>query len=413
MPQIIQTARQDWLNAPARNRYAPLTLTAAQITSVRALFDPILARYGVDTSASAPRLPISRAVRDAIARLLMHPSPPLHPDGSTGGLQSLPAGVTMAQFNAAMNLTTNGQNKAVVDNQWFNDNINLDGWKMLQHFFGTNFDGADGTLTRVEAGRWRIFTITPGAAREYRAPQCSWQHAAAFVVLRAYDIHSTMCSTVGHDGKMDYLPEIGGWTWQDCTYNEEIVLDGGVRPLSPMELHTLSVAGQTGRLTGVGIAGPDYDPAPYLVHVRATDSTYFNTTGNHPNGMNVIGSMMGVGGNIGLPVSQQRARHVQVWSAGLQTDPTYGGNPAGYPRVMPEVAFPDLGVGVSEYTEVGREVATQAVTISLAQTVPGQLRRRVNSGAWQNWSNAGDTIPAGTGTVEYGVPGGMSAIVRV
>ena len=72
-------------------------------------------------------------------------------------------------------------------------------------------------------------------------------------------------------------------------------------------------------------------------------------------------------------------------------------NPAAYPRVTPDVAFPTLGVVVGEVT------ANDSIfTVSLTSTYPNHQRfeRRTAGSSWQSVSTE-DVLPVGACRVEY------------
>lgn len=409
---IERSARLNF-HSVERTKFRAVDFSHPRVKALRTEGNRVLARYGL--SESSPKLDIARAFRDWIARTRVHPHPPLHPTGYLRNMTALPAGASWQEFNTKMNATYVNEagvtvNRANVDNDFWGANFYLDGIRLAEFSLGAlneatgEFDGT-GQLERVDSGRWRIKSLDPAHPNYFRSMQCSWQHIELAHWLAAYGIPGTIVSTVGHDGFFCYVPNMG-WVYQCSTYNEEQVLDGGGDPLSPLTQHLLATAGQRSRLGPRKTAGPDYDPEPYITPNFATDNTYYSNVG-HAKGMITMGTMMGIGGNIGAPINTQRANHVHVLGEGTQS----AGNEVftngdGYYRVQARTAFPELGVGIA-----GVQRLEAGINFTLFSTWPGpgtqRMYKRVNGGTWTEllfklpdgrWA---DSLGAGVGTVEY------------
>lgn len=382
-------------------RYAPIKLTADQRKAFKALLDEVLASYGVDPNG--PRMPIMRALRDFIARTAIHGHPPLHPAGSAANLFVHPAGKVWADFLAVFT----SARMTADDAYWAS--FGLDGIAKFQKLFGTVQAGGtladDGMLTRIGSGQWRIRETDYSG---YKTMLCTHQDTVFAVAAVVYGCWATIVSTVGHDGCAVYIPggwgdNQQGWMWCDITYNECVRLDGAGPFLSPLELHYYSLQGWQNRLISDHMAGPAHDPEPYIPHSRATDSTYFNDTGNHPNGMNVSGTLLSIGVHVGTTSMAGRVL-TQLPAAALATTPPFN-NATSYPRYPAHIVYPDLGLAITGWDELPSG-AQFTLAASTAGAAPYTLEKRVtppggSAGAWTPHATWGDTVSDGAGLTEY------------
>ncbi len=153
---------------------------------------------------------------------------------------------------------------------------------------------------------------------------------------------------------------------------------------------TYSATGYVSRLESRSIGGPSWDREPYIDAVSDPAASYI---GEHPTGFLFIGSQLNnaVTTPFGVPV-----RHVQMDNVAVASDPFFG-NEGSFARVIPSVAFPDLGVGISAVLPV-----KDGAIVHLISSVPGHIRfeRRAGNQPWRECSEI-DFVQRGAGLVEY------------
>lgn len=385
-PRIIWTARR----SPMAPAFTPYAFNRPEIKALRPMLGRILATYGL--SAESPKLAIAQALRDHVARIMIHPHPPLHPDGYTANLTSLPPDApTWAAFNAAMRVG----NRINDENQWWGQ-FGWDAIRRINIQYGTlnvaeKTLADDGMYTEYAPGRWRWRSINTA-----KSTQCSYQHIVLAAFQAAYGIPATIMSTVGHDGHMAYIPELRQWIYDESTYNEYYSLPDSTRPLSPLELHYESLAGRHGTLQVRKRSGPQHDPEPYIKPIPGTDTTYFSGNPGHPRGMTVVGSFLRPGAPDGRTVATQVMTH--NFGDGSLASQVFGSS--SYLKTTADAVFPDLGVMITRW-----EVSSAGVSLALESQWPGagvqRFERRVNGGAWTPLVLPGDTLSNGMGQIEY------------
>lgn len=382
---------------PPHSTYKPLDLIKFDHPAVRAarpMVGRILTRYGLNIDGSA-RLAVADAIRDSGSRREIHPHPPLHPNGTTAGLMSVPAGF---RSWATLNALWNNGTRANDDNAYWNS-LGYDALTRWQILYGTldiatgNLAG-NGMLAEIEPGFWQVKD-----PNTFKTVQCSHQHIDQAFESAAVGIPGLMCSTIGHDGYMAFIAELNQWVWECRTYNESFVYKGTQRRLTPQEIINMGQSPATRALIERHkIAGPNYDPEVFMPGWMNTDSTYFSDVG-HLNGMTVFGTMQDFN-HIGVPLNQQRANHIQAYMPDLPNQAPFN-NPAAYPRASFDRVLPHLGVGIVS-PRLSGDVSTFGLAVfNWPGPGPFSFERRVNGGAWSAWALDGDTIKRGIGTVDY------------
>ncbi len=370
-----------------RIRFVGEDLAHPSILALQPLVQDILTAYGNPTD----QLGKARALRDWIARMAVHPHPPLHPGNSTSNRSVLPIGKSWAEVNAI------GSLKFEEDRQyWYS--VGYDGYAMLDRLLGTldpntGLRAADGMMERVNRGHYRIRNID-----SYRYVLCTFQAIMLNALWAAAGLHGTLASTVGHDPAAVFIPELNQWVYEDPTFNEEYLLDGTGTPMSPEALLAYTTAGQVARLRPLKFQGPDFDPEPYIPS--------WSYLSEHPEGMVIMGSQLNsrVVGIGGWP-----PKLVQIDVPRLALESPFNRTSA-YAPVQPDTAFPTLGVAISALM-----VEDSTYIVHLNSTFPNHksFERRMSGGAWTPTDSI-DVLPVGECRVEYrsvdGL-GNMSSVV--
>ena len=359
-------------------RFVGEDLTNPSILALRPLVADIFADYGNPTS----NLDRARAIRDWVARHAIYPNSWVRPDTTTSNLSVLPPGKTWFDVNRLQTLDRWNADVA------FWKQFYVDGYRYLDRLLGT-LDPAtgqraqDGMMEHVAGSRYRIRDV-----ESYHYFACSFQSAIVNALWAAAGLHGTTITVLEHDPSAVFIPELARWVYEDPTYNEEYVLDGVGEPLSPLDLLTLSTAGQSGRLHPVKMRGPSFDPAPYQpVHAYVEPA-------NHPEGMIVLGAPMNKRwvGAVGFAL-----RYAMVDVPALRTAPAPWGDHTQFAWVTPEIAFPMLAPMV-----VDVQVEDSVHVVRLASTFPNHQRfeRRIAGQGWESVSDV-DVLPVGATKVEY------------
>jgi len=272
-----------------------------------------------------------------------------------------------------------------VDNPYWTG-VGYDGYAMLDRLLGTldpstGLRADDGMMVHVEGVRYQIRDI-----ESYHYTLCTFQAIMLNALWAAAELHGLLISTIGHDPAAVFIPELGRWVYEDPTFNEEYLVDGIGDPVSPIDLLTLSSAGEANRLRATKLLGPNFDPQTYI-----QGDSYLN---EHPEGMVIMGSQLnsrvvGIGG--------WSTRLVQIDVPRLATAPAPFNNPLSYVPVTAGDAFPTLGVVVQTL-----QVEDSVYVLQLSSTFPNHERfeRRLNGGAWENVA-ALDVVPVGQCRAEY------------
>jgi len=363
------------LTTVQRDLFAGEDLANPLVLALRPLVADIVAAYGNPTS----NLDRARAIRDWLARTAIHPSWPVHPDGSTSNLSVLPPDKTWADVNAA------GGSKIDDDSRYWGG-VGMDGYAMLNRLLGTldpttGRRADDGMMVWVGGTRYQIRDID-----SYHYVLCSYQDIMLNALWAAAGLHGMLISTVGHDPAAVFIPELGRWVYEDPEFNDEYFLDGTGDPLSPVDLLAFSSAGQANRLQPRKLLGPSFDPEVYVA-----GAAYIS--GSYADGMVIMGSQLNnrVVGIGGWPM-----RYVQIDVSQLAQESPFN-NTLIFDRVTAPVAFPTLGVAIQQ-TQVQDSVSV----IALSSTFPNHqhFERRLNGGAWESVADL-DVLPVGQCVVEY------------
>jgi len=264
--------------------------------------------------------------------------------------------------------------------------VGYDGYAMLDRLLGTldpttGLRADDGMMVHVDGVRYQIRDIA-----SYHYTLCTFQGIIVNALWAATGLHGLLISTIGHDPAAVFIPELGRWVYEDPTFNEEYLVDGTGDPVSPIDLLTLSSAGEASRLRATKLLGPNFDPQTYI-----QGDSYLN---EHPEGMVIMGSQLNsrVVGIGGWPT-----RLVQIDVPRLATAPLPYSNPLSYVPVTAGDAFPTLGVVVQAL-----QAQDSVYVLPLSSSFPNHERfeRRLNGGAWESVS-AVDVLPVGQCRVEY------------
>lgn len=376
--RIIREAAVPSEPLPERIRYQGVDLTDPRIRALKPLVAEILASYAPANSA----LDSARVLRDWLARTAVHPYPPFHLDGSTANLSVLPPGASWADVNALYSERLEGDS-----NYWAQ--LYQDGPQMLDRLLGAQGgtpEAVDGMMERVGPARYRIRSLD-----DYRFVLCSYQSQMLIALWAAAGLQGMMIPTLGHDASVVFIADLSKWVYMDPTYNDEYVVAGSSTPLSPLELVTYTATGYLGKLQSRSISGPRWDAEPYITAQSDHAASYL---GEHPAGFQFIGSQLNnaVTSPFGVPV-----RNVQLDNSAVANDPFFG-NLGNFARVIPSVAFPDLGVGIS-----AAEPVDGGALVHLVSSVPGHVRFERRAGGERAWQEceAADFVRRGSGYVEY------------
>ncbi len=346
------------------------------IVALRPLVADIMAAYGNPTS----RLDRARALRDWVARTAIHPDPSLHPDYSTANLSVLPVGKSWADVNALK--WREPEDHLYWSNKYY------DGYVMLDKLLGTldvstGLRAADGMMEQVAGAWYRVRDVVA-----YRYVLCSYQSIILSALWAADGLHGFRVAIVEHDPAAVFIPELGDWSYQDPTFNEEYRLDGVGTPLSPLQLAAISSAGQVSRLRAIKSAGPSYDPEPYIAGRRYLDA-------GHPEGFMIAGGQL----NARVIGRQARfaTRYVQASVPQLPSVPAPWSDANSYLPVAPEVAFPMLAPVVQDL-----RLEDSVAVVRLSSTFPNhhQFERRLPGESWEAVGEV-DVLPVGECRVEY------------
>ncbi|RDU96051.1 hypothetical protein DWV00_25730 [Trinickia dinghuensis] len=255
-----------------RPQLRSMLLTDPKLVALKPLIASIYASYGID--ADSPPLEQTRAVRDWVARTMVHPESRFHPNGSVADAAVLPASTSWEDVNAILTW-----NKIEAD-QTFWEKFHYDGYAMLDALLGT-LDRAssrrenNGLMEQIEPGRFRIRDI-----RTFKYPFCTYQVAVLQVLWAAAGFASVALSVNGHDPAAVFIPN-EGWVYSDPTFNEELRASQHDSPLAPAEALDLARSGARADLhplkgIGPGRTGPLWDNEQYI----AGSATYFDFVRN-------------------------------------------------------------------------------------------------------------------------------------
>ncbi|WP_407538865.1 hypothetical protein Q0M94_11860 [Deinococcus radiomollis] len=384
-----------------------LSPTNTMVTMQQPLALDALAAHGLSNS-TATTIQKIQAIQDFISRNSPHPYRYLHPDGSTANLEILTGtGKGWADVNALPSAT--GQ-RIDTDNQfWLGYGRNAKVCLDLQ--FGTvnlnNGTRASDSinLTKTSAGRYKMTNFAT-----YKFMQCTQQLSMCCLLLASLGIVATNISTTGHDPAMAWVPELGKWVYFCATYNEMYRLDGAGNPLSPLELITYSrqaaalIAGGNAaggaaifaRLIPFKPAGPTWDTQVWTDPTQPHANYYadYHTSGQ----VTFVSHLSQIPLLIGPTVSNRSC--VLDDSGVLDASSTAFSDQTYYTRAHKAVLYPDLGAA---FRKSDVDPVSGNTYISLSNNWPGfaKYQKRINGGAWVDFTVSTETLAAGTGVVDY------------
>lgn len=252
-----------------------------RLVALRPLVEDIYFSYGL--SDNAPAISRTRALRDWVARHVVHPDSRFHPNGSTANSNVLAAGNSWATVNAVLN-----DAKISADQEFWAD-YKYDGYAMLDTLLGTlnrqsGYRRDDGLMEQVARGHFRIRDI-----RSFRYAYCTYQAAVLQVLWASAGFQSMMLSSNGHDPAVVFIPNIG-WVYSDPTFNEELRVSGRSKPLTILEiLESIKRDDRKNIFPLKGIdenrSGPLWDTEQYI----APDVTYLKVV---PSGFSYLRALM-------------------------------------------------------------------------------------------------------------------------
>lgn len=249
-----------------RVHFERMSSNAPQLLALKPLVADIYASYGLDKNS--PPLERTAALRDWVARHMVHPETRLHQNGSSANAGVLPRGASWESVNAVLTADK------ITTDQKFWDSFRFDGYAMLNALLGT-LDPAtgkrknDGLMEQIAPGRFRIKDI-----HTFKYPFCTYQVSVLLVLWAAAGFDGMGLSTNGHDPAAVFIPG-AGWIYSDPTFNEELRLVGTRRPLDVPSMLKLVREGNRSKirpLTGIGPGrvGPLWDNEQYI----PTNTTY-------------------------------------------------------------------------------------------------------------------------------------------
>jgi hypothetical protein len=243
-----------------RVHFQKMSSTAPELLALKPLVADIYASYGLNESS--PALERTSALRDWVARNMVHPETRLHPNGSTANSGVLPNGESWESVNAILTADK------ITTDQKFWDSFRFDGYAMLNTLLGTLDPTTgkrknDGMMEQIAPGRFRIKDI-----HTFKYPFCTYQASVLVVLWAAAGFDGMGLSTNGHDPAAVFVPG-SGWIYSDPTFNEEVRSIGTRRALDMPSL--LKLVGEGGRskirpLKGIGPGkvGPLWDNEQYI-----------------------------------------------------------------------------------------------------------------------------------------------------
>lgn len=371
-----------------------------ELVRLRVLANDLLSAYGLN-DASPDSLKMA-ALRDAVSRAVVHPVAALHGDASIANMSMLPSGKTWADYNSIMNAGATASNRRTAAYG------KLSPVQQINKLFGTPAaDGSradDGLLRRLGAGQYQIRDLAT-----YAPDFCTGQAWLLSALGLSVRVASRMWRTNGHDTCIWLETSTGRWIYEDATYNERSQIDAIGQPADALELLNLSIAGQQKRISSLKTANPSYDANQWVPHVAGTDSSYWNSIGNHPFGQDNGGSET-IRDVLQVPGAYKQY-YTQIPTPRLASVPEFGT----LARQARSVTFTRPGVALS----VAQDPSGLGGTVRLRSTwwgrLPHKFQRRVNGGAWFD-VQAQDWIGAGAGRVEYRVvdaDGGTGCMAEV
>jgi hypothetical protein len=249
-----------------RVHYAKMSSTAPELLALKPLVADIYASYGLNENS--PPLERTAALRDWVARNMVHPDIRLHLNGTSANVGVLPDGDSWESVNAVLTADK------VATDQKFWDSFRFDGYAMLNALLGT-LDPAtgkrknDGMMEQVAPGHFRIKNI-----QTFKYPYCTYQASVLVVLWAAAGFDSMGLSTNGHDPAAVFIPG-AGWIYSDPTFNEEVRVVGTRQPLDMPSLIKVVDNGDRSKVRplkgiGRGKVGPLWDNEQYI----SADVTY-------------------------------------------------------------------------------------------------------------------------------------------
>lgn len=243
-----------------RAHFKGMKLADPRVIALHPLVQEILESYGLDENS--PPIERATALRDWVARNMVHPDARLHPNGSQAGTSVLPPGMSWASVNG---ITT--WDKINADQQFW-ATFQYDGYAMLDALLGT-LDLTTGTrkqngmMKQTGPGQFQIRNL-----ETFKYPYCTYQVSVLQVLWAAAGFQSMALSSNGHDPAAVFIPDMG-WVYSDPTFNESFYRMGDDRPLDIPSLFKIARAGDRKSIRprvgiGVGRFGPSWDNEQYI-----------------------------------------------------------------------------------------------------------------------------------------------------
>lgn len=362
-----------------RTAFNPEYLSPEQDELLDALIADILADYG-NPQTEVGKL---RALRDWVARTIIHPYSYFHLFKPYDNTANLPEGKNWKDFATYATNT-----KVYEDFRFLWGTYKLDGFKLLDHAIDLTGGNAGGLMQKVEGSHYRVRDLANN-----NFYQCTPQAMILIALSHAMGYQGVLISTAGHDTAAIYIPSLSKWIYMDPTYNEDYVDRVTGALLSPDELLEKSFEGTVFQdAVAVKSPGPKWDPDVYLDFTDSPTTTYFN---EHREGMQVMGSQLNADM---IDNTLYNTRQVQVMTPKLPGWSPFD-NERQYVRVLPQRAFPELGL----YAGQMKAAEKSGYDVTVLANVPVQdLEMKLGEGDWQpvtGWT------PGGTVNIDF--PGGL------
>jgi hypothetical protein len=253
----------------------------SEFSNVRLLVSEIFSVYE-NPSTNLGKL---RVLRDWIARMAIHPHPPLHA-GVDKNTHVLPSGWDWSMFDG---ISENEQRWARDSQFW--DDYGLNGYNMLNRLFNLDGTEAHPMLEKLGPAEYRIKTLTENVndPEVYRTVLCTYQAEMLITLAGSIGIHGILVSTYGHDTSAFFLPELAKWVYMDPTFNEDYILASSGIVASPRELYVASVKGVARDVfLATKIQGPSWERTVYVDSSDDVRATYLGDS--NPYAWIVMGS---------------------------------------------------------------------------------------------------------------------------
>lgn len=375
LKQATVPSKMDRLN------FNPEQLKPEQIDLLRPLIAEIMQDYGHPQSD----LGKIRALRDWVARTIIHPYSFFHIFSPNKNVENLPIGKNWDDFYEFAN------NQKIYDDFIFLwSNFKLDGFKLLDYAIDLTGGNENGLMEKVSGSHYRLRSLD-----DTTYYQCTPQAMILIALANAMGYQGLLISTIGHDTSAIYVPSLSKWIYEDATYNEDYIDSQTGLILSPDELLEKSFEGNVfDSAIAIKNPGPSWDNTVFLDFSDSISTTYFN---EHPMGMVAMGSQLNADM---IDNSLYDTRLSQIMTPMLPSIYPFNDERV-YNRVLPQRSFPELGLYLDGYEE--KENNEFLVSIKSNINV-FDLQIREESAEWKDipdWQSGDSVSLPGNGKLVY------------